>query len=111
MVNYFAFPGLRKPKPLTVTQIISETCKLNKVKITDVKSGIVRRNMVDVRRILFNVLSEYENITHKKIGLMFNKDRSHVCHELRRHRELLKYDKNYADTYNETLGKIGKKII
>lgn len=69
--NYMALPGI-KALYFTPEDLISKGCEYFKISEQDIKSRSRKREIVRARQILIKIiLDKYENISQKKVGLLF----------------------------------------
>lgn len=61
------------------------------------------RQLVDARRIVYNIIKSTYGYTLSFIGNHFKKNHATIIHSIRSHNSLMKYDKHYAEQYTRAL--------
>lgn len=67
---------------------------------SDIISNYRKKNVVDGRRMMYNILRKKYKLTHEVIGALFNKDHSTVVYSERVHRSMLITEPEYVKRFD-----------
>jgi len=79
-MNYWIIPGVTTKRELEADTIINVVSRVTGIKAVDIKGRQRIQDVVDARYLCFYILRRKTNLSHKKIGAIFNKHHSTVIH-------------------------------
>ena len=84
--------------------IVNTVCAELDIKRSDLESDVRKRNLVDARSIIFQILHKELGLKSIETGKVFNRDHATVLHSIRSFENLLKSNKDFSLDYYRVHG-------